>query len=229
MISGGNGTDTLSGGLGDDVFQVLASGGFDSYDGGDGFDTIAAAAKTVAIGLGTFTGVEAISSGGFAGVTIVGTGGDDLLDFSAVTLTGIKSINGLGGNDTVIGSVGDDTIIGGTNDDILSGGNGSDILSGTAGVDTLTGGAGDDIFRDTVANLTGDTITDFAAGDRIDVTNLKTPGSVSFALVGGDLLIDPDGAGKIKAFAVHLTGTFDVAQFHAASDGAGGTFVSYTG
>lgn len=227
-IYGGFGDDALTGGIGDDVFQVGALGGFDSYDGGDGIDTIAATGANVVIGITSITGIEAITSGGFAGVTITGTTSDDMLDFSNVTLTGIKSISGLGGNDAITGSNGDDTITGLAGTDTISGGNGADILSGGADLDTLTGGAGNDIFRDKIADLTGDTITDLAAGDKIDITNLATPAKVSFALVGGDLMIDPDGAGKLKAFAIHLTGVFDVAGFHATSDGAAGTFVSYT-
>lgn len=209
-INGGGGDDILTGGTGDDVFQVSALGGFDSYDGGDGVDAIVATAKNVAIGITSITGVESISAKGFDGVTVTGTTGDDTLDFSNITLTGIKSINGLAGSDALTGSAG------------------SDVLSGGAGTDTLTGGAGDDIFRDKIADLTGDTITDLSSGDKIDVTNLATPAKVTFALVGSDLMIDPDGAGKLKAFAIHLQGVFDVAGFHATSDGAAGTFVSYT-
>ena len=43
--------------------------------------------------------------------------------------------------------------------------------SGGGGADILSGGTGNDIFRDIAANLNGDTITDFAVGDSIVITN----------------------------------------------------------
>jgi Ca2+-binding RTX toxin-like protein len=225
-LGGDGGSDTLVGGEGDDTFLVALNGGIDSFDGGDGVDTILATAKNVIISIGGMTGIDAISGGGFANVTVNGTTGNDILDFSAISITGIKSINGLGGNDTVTGSLGNDVLIGFNGADTINGNDGIDTITGGLGVDTLGGGAGNDIFRDLKANITGDTITDFADGDLIDITNLKSAG-VTLNYLAGQLLVDPDGAGALKAFAINLTGSFDAAGFHAAADGAGGTFISY--
>jgi Ca2+-binding RTX toxin-like protein len=54
----------------------------------------------------------------------------------------------------------------------LTGGSADDTLDGGLGADTLTGGAGNDLFYGEAANLAGDTITDFAAGDRIYVQSV---------------------------------------------------------
>jgi Ca2+-binding RTX toxin-like protein len=53
-----------------------------------------------------------------------------------MTLTGITSINGGGGNDIITGSTGGETILGGSGNDILNGGGGADALAGGAGNDT---------------------------------------------------------------------------------------------
>lgn len=226
-IIGGQGIDFLFGDAGDDVFVMLTGHGADAVDGGTGIDTIRAGANGTQIQLGTFTGIEMISGGGFNNVTIVGTADVDVFDFTNIQLTGIKSINAGASGDTIIGSKGNDVIVGVGGDDTLSGGDGADTITGGTGLDILTGGAGNDIFRDGIKNLTGDTITDFEVGDRIQITNASNPGAMTFAYAGGVLTIDPDGAGALKAFAINLPGAFTSSGFQATSDGAGGTFVTY--
>ena len=71
----------------------------------------------------------------------------------------------------IIGNDGANTLLATAFNDTVFGGEGDDQLSGLAGVDTLTGGAGADTFRDTSVGLNGDTITDFARGDRIVLTD----------------------------------------------------------
>lgn len=51
------------------------------------------------------------------------------------------------------------------------GSNLAETLTGFAGNDVLFGGGGTDTFRDTSANLSGDTILDFTRGDRIVLTD----------------------------------------------------------
>ena len=162
VINGGTGNDLLIGGAGNDVFKVGASAGTDSYDGGADFDTIEASESAISLVVtGTnITGIEAISSGGFSGFKLVGTGSANVLDFSAISLVGVKSIDAGAGNDVVIGSAGADAIIGGS------------------GRDTLTGGAGNDTFIFTSTSQstrpsTIDIITDFHRGeDRIDLSGI---------------------------------------------------------
>lgn len=57
--------------------------------------------------------------------------------------------------------------------DVIVGGANANTLNGGAGADTLTGGAGKDVFVfDNVE--TGDAITDFAKGDKIDLSAMET-------------------------------------------------------
>ena len=205
-IDGKGGNDTVTTGAGNDVVYASAgndtystgggndkivfsgtSGGYDSVDGGSGTDTITVSANNTRIGLSSIHNVEAITAGTFTGATIVGTLGNDSLDFTGVTLTGIGSINGNNGNDQIIGSAGADRIIGG------------------AGADTLTGGAGADTFVYTAASQSGlgvkaDHILDFTAGvDKIDLSaidaNTKIAGHQTFTFIGTD---DFTGLGQVR-------------------------------
>jgi hypothetical protein len=79
--------------------------------------------------------------------------------------------------------------IGGSGADTLVGNSAANVLSGRSGSDNLTGGNGNDVFRDTMANLGGDTITDFARGDRIVLTNatLGLPVGLTAGSLGSQL------------------------------------------
>ena len=68
---------------------------------------------------------------------------------------------------------------GGLGDDVLTGGVGDDLLIGGMGADVLTGGEGNDVFLFTPASFGNggagiDGITDFAPGDRIDLSTLSS-------------------------------------------------------
>jgi Ca2+-binding RTX toxin-like protein len=80
-----------------------------------------------------------------AGPIITGTAGADTIDCAEAT--GIRTINGLGGSDTLTGSPHDDTINGGTGDDTMTGVVGNDVLNGDDGDDTGTGSAGNDTLN----------------------------------------------------------------------------------
>jgi Ca2+-binding RTX toxin-like protein len=185
ILDGGAGSDTLSY-AGDTVgvFVDLASGillgghaagdtvtGFEALAGGDGGDTLLAAAKdsTVSGGDGNDIvhggiGNDLLSGGrGADTVSFEGTALDLLVDLSTSTLggpgAGADSISGFeavvtgDGGDTLIGSnlrgtlwggIGNDVATGGTTHDQIYGQAGSDTLAGGAGSDTLHGGAGND-------------------------------------------------------------------------------------
>jgi len=110
-------------------------------------------------------------------------------------------------DDTINGNGGNDQLTGGSGNDTINGGSGNDIITGGAGLDTLTGGTGADIFRDTMAGLNGDHITDFSIGDSIQITDLTT---ANFGLDGnkitfgnGDFVtVDGLGPGRLVPFAL---------------------------
>ena len=103
------------------------------------------------------------------------------------------SLTGGNGNDTLNGNAGFDSLVGGYGADTLNGGDGADTLVGGSGTDNLTGGAGNDIFKYTsLADINNfypyETITDFAAGDKIDLSvidaNPQQTGNQAFSFLG---------------------------------------------
>lgn len=105
-------------------------------------------------------------SGGDGNDILFGQGGNDTL-------------NGDAGNDLLFGGSGNDTLNGGLGNDILTGGDGDDILIGGAGNDTLTGGSGSDKFvwksgdQGTTTTPAVDHVTDFdKAHDTLDISDL---------------------------------------------------------
>jgi Ca2+-binding RTX toxin-like protein len=93
-----------------------------------------------------------------------GKGGDDVLK------------GGMGG-DSLTGGSGNDTLSGQSGNDNLDGGDGNDTLIGGTGADTLAGGNGSDVFKfnsvdDFGSNYLSENITDFSAGDKIDLSAL---------------------------------------------------------
>ena len=165
--------------------------------------------------------------------TILDSGGNDTLDYSGFAasqridlnaeafsdvgaLTGnvviargtvIENAIGGTGNDQLVGNGADNRLTGGGGADLLYGGLGSDTLFGGSGGDTLTGGGGGDVFRGTAADLSGDTIVDFAVGDRIVIGDASMAGftySVSgstLTYTGGSLTFGGALAGTIVASA----------------------------
>ncbi|MFA9229647.1 MAG: M10 family metallopeptidase C-terminal domain-containing protein [Microgenomates group bacterium] len=191
-IDGGAGNDVLAGGDGDDLFTVGAgtTGGYDAYTGGAGTDSIVALADNTSIGISTISQIEAISAAGHLGVKLVGSAAANVIDLTAVTLTGISLLQAGAGNDTVTGSAGADRIQGG------------------AGADVLTGGGGADSFVFALASesrgSTWDRITDFAQGtDLIDLAqidaNSLVAGDQDFAFIASAAF--GHVAGELRAFA----------------------------
>ena len=120
-----------------------------------------------------------------ANLTLNGTAGNDTL-------------NGGNGNDTLNGLAGNDTLNGGYGTDTLNGGDGNDILNGGLGEDTLTGGAGSDTFAfSSSLEADYDYITDFAAGDKIDLSGIDAnpvlPGDQAFSFIGASAFTGTPG------------------------------------
>ncbi|WP_146204936.1 LamG-like jellyroll fold domain-containing protein, partial [Meridianimarinicoccus roseus] len=95
---------------------------------------------------------------------------------------------------------GDDTLIGNAAVNVLSGGSGNDTFRSGLGADIVELGSGADVLIGTLAELDGDTVTDFSiAEDRIVLEDL-TLGAGHFTLMSdGVLLIDDDGDGNADA------------------------------
>ncbi len=155
VIRGDSGDDTLSGGLGDDIFQVVGDDGLDIIDGGDGTDTLLGSVYNdtfrVASNLSNLNSIEAIDGGAGTNDRILGTTGDDTIDLSGITISGIELIDGGADNDTITGTDAADVIRGDSGDD-TSGGLGDDIFQvvGDDGLDIIDGGDGTDTLLGSV-------------------------------------------------------------------------------
>lgn len=141
-LRGGNGNDKLDGAGGNDKLE--GGEGRDHLIGGQGLDYLNGGAR------------EDKLDGGNDRDRLYGGGGND-------------TIYGGDGNDAIYGDGGNDVIHGGTGNDVLGGGqlNGA----GIKGIDTFVWDRAD------VVNANGssagfDTIVDFRAGDRLDLTDV---------------------------------------------------------
>lgn len=228
IMNGGASYDFLWGGAGNDT--MIASTGFDEFHGEAGFDTVVAAAGSGTIRIAKIDGVEAVSWDGIKTAKILGSAGNDVMDFSTATFTGISSVLGGSGNDLITGTNGDDVIDGQDGNDTLIGGMGNDTLTGGIGTDTLTGGAGNDIFRNSAQNLDGDTITDFAMGDEIHIVNAKDYTKVVLSYTddgtGTAGTLHLGGVGGLSGgIDIYMQGSFTTSSFLVQSDGGSGALI----
>lgn len=130
-----------------------------------------------------------------------------------------QALDGGAGNDTLNGDAGSDVLAGGDGNDTLRGGGGGNSLYGGTGTNLLSAGAGADRFntaegadtiRDTLADLSGDTMAGFGTNDTIDIQGLQ---------VGrGDVVVTPGTGGS----AVTIGGT----TFQVEGNLSGGDFMT---
>jgi hypothetical protein len=152
--------------------------------------TVSVRATQVGDPLGVFTEetfTVITGSNGNSGDPLNGASGDDVL-------------YGNNGNDILMGFGGNDALFGQDGNDNVQGGDGNDVLNGGGGSDTLTGGAGNDTFvlnSTLAANV--DTITDYAFGDTIDITQLLSVSSGSNVITGGFVRVTTTGLIQIDA------------------------------
>ena len=180
-IFGGNGVDTIHGGAGDDFL----TGDFnaDLLDGGEGFDTVDFSPEPdhhVHVNLSS----TATSASGNRPALAPNTASDSYTFID--TLISIEAIITGYGNDSVIGSDAANRIATDAGNDYIDGRGGDDVILGGYGTDTLTGGSGNDSFTGETLEMDGDTITDFASGDRIVITD-ATLANFTFNLSGSTL------------------------------------------
>ena len=185
-VDAGTGNDTILGEAGDD--NIYGGAGDDQIDGGDNIDYIEGGA-----GSDVINGGAGIDTAGYAssatGVQVslalgIGTGGDVDGDI----LVNIENLLGSSHDDVLIGDTGNNGFWGGAGNDVLTGGLGADLLKGGAGNDTFVYTS---VADSTVALAGKDTIADFTAGDRIDLSAIDADGNAG----NGDTAFTFSGAG----------------------------------
>ncbi|MEH2503733.1 Ca2+-binding RTX toxin-like protein [Bradyrhizobium sp. AZCC 1578] len=148
----GPGNDFVFGDAGNDVLvgnaDVFATES-DTFDGGDGDDTLYLEASDIVSGGSGRDLAYVINSNSFS-IDLGATGiewiqsdfGNDTIDGSSQTVG--TEIYTDGGSDTITGSPFNDVIWSGSGDDVVNGGAGNDVIVGDIGADSISGGNGDD-------------------------------------------------------------------------------------
>lgn len=208
MGSGGRqfgGDDTVTGSLGNDVFDFDASfTGTDVVDGGVGTDTLRLSGNYAfgALTLENLSSVEIVELSGrksfLLGVedAAVAAGGNLTIDGRRVSASGhidAQSDTLQHATLTLYGGKGSDTLSGGSLGDTLNGGLGSDILTGDRAGSDVAGSADLFVYRgpeETTVAAPDHVYWDPRAGDRIDLHRIDadaaTPGNQRFDFIGTD-------------------------------------------
>ena len=152
--------------------------------------------------------------------TLIGNAGADVLyGDSYATITSLWGVDNPTSPEIEHGPGGADVLMGGAGNDILSGEGGDDRLAGDLGLDSLNGGDGADTFLYAAVGESRaqavDTITDFGAGDHIDVSQIDpdtaTPGDQAFhfgktAGHTGDILVAFDTVAHVTSVTFYVDG-----------------------
>ena len=191
-VSGGRGSDLLLGDGGDDILlagtgddMVFGGAGDDRIMGEDGNDTISGGAGADIIEAGTGDDRIIAERGDGSDLVVDGGAGSDTYDLSAIT-DAITIDLGQGGFGLASSSqLGTDTLRGIEN---VMAGAANDTIVANSSVNVMAGGLGNDTFVFfTIGAADGDTISDFQAGDKIDLSgidaNMLSGGNQDFVLM----------------------------------------------
>ncbi|WP_270933141.1 beta strand repeat-containing protein [Falsiroseomonas oryzae] len=139
MLDGGSGPDTLAGGNGNDTYVVDSADDVVAEAGGEGADTVLAAASFTLpdeVEVLKLTTTGRVGSGNALDNLLLGTTGADTLKGAA----GIDTLGGDAGNDSLDGGTGADSMAGGTGSDAYFVDDAGDAVVDASGVDTVVAG-----------------------------------------------------------------------------------------
>lgn len=227
ILAGGEGADTLIGGLGNDV--LAGQDGNDHLEGGDGRDLLFGGA-----GADSFKGGDGKDWIFIDANDLSIDGGDDsdrvfVRDSNAVTLnllgTNVERADGNAGNDKfyatsvtydviLAGADGADVLVGGFGDDILAGQNGNDRIEGGAGRDSLIGGSGLDTFVFAVGSGRDYLVGWQDGADKLDFSghaNVNDMSDITITAVGPHIRVSFDSADEVLILG--FSGLIDASDF----------------
>jgi len=245
------GTDSFSGGSGDDNFVMGANlTAADSIDGGTGSDRVALAGDYSAgltFGATTVTNVEILTLGpGFsynltmnnatvtAGNTLtvqagqLGAGDSLTFDASNDTSGGKYVINSGAGNDLLIGGANNDTFRSGTGNDTIRGNGGKDVINmdgNLTAADQIDGGSGKDTVSVT-GDYTGGNAVTFGATTMVNVEIISMTAGFSYDFVMNAATLQ---SGQTLTVNATTLGAGDNVTFDGSAVVDGGNFVMNTG
>ncbi len=191
FLLGGDGNDSLVGNASNETF--VADAGNDTITGNGQHDRLQALGLsgnvTLTDQLMTGLGIDVLNGIEMA----VLSAGNLALSVDAHAFTGVVTLTGGAGNDSLIGGSGADVLNGLAGNDTLIGGAGNDSLTGDLGSDSLDGGAGSDAVIDsTISNVTV-TTTQIQWG--------KTFGTDTYHNIEGMQIYGSDGPNKFDLTA----------------------------
>lgn len=180
ITTGGTADQHVYGGALDDTLTVLH--GIDrsnTYDLGDGYDTLHAQGIFGRMAGHTFRNIEAITFAGNASMVMSDgsvAAGESLTITTAAAGSSIVDKHERDGTLHLIGNTGVDGFYAGWGNDTLEGGGGNDSLYGNRGADVMSGGTGADafIFSKAAQSVRGaaDLITDLDNSDTINLSSI---------------------------------------------------------
>ena len=202
-INAGAGNDTLWGDDGDDILRGDA--GNDTLNGG-----LQAAGGDLA---SWFYDTGAVTADLLSGTATDGYGNTD-------TLVGIENLSGAAGYNS--------TLLGNNSANVIDGWFGDDVITGRGGADTLQGGEFSTdrfVYLASSDAVAGETITDFDAGDLIDLSaidaNAGLAGDQAFLFIGS-ALFSATGRGQVRFSGGQVQGDSN-------GDGVADMFINMTG
>jgi hypothetical protein len=213
LINGAANSDVIT--LANGTDKVAGVGASETVIAGSGTDLIQAAVANA----GALVNGYAVSS-----TTLeITTGGTTALNAADTELT----VKLDAATSLQLGTLGFITVTGSTGNDALTAGAANQTLIGNGGSNTLTGYiGGGDVFQDTSAHFSTDTVVNWTAGDMLDLTDMSPTGSLSYSGNGtsGKLTVS-DGTHTATItfkgnFASHNFGTL-------TTDGHGGALIGY--
>ena len=131
ILRGTTGNDSLTGGIGADIYFVENAGDAVNEVAGQGTDRVLASTSYM---LAAGTSVEIMSTTYSRGTGAMTLTGNEFAN-SIYGNAGVNALKGGGGNDRLLGVGGDDILIGGAGDDRLYGGTGQNNMAGGTGND----------------------------------------------------------------------------------------------